>query len=122
MKRLEEELKEALRRKEPSADFTARVMAKLATPAPPRKKFFEALRRMNFHQPLLHWAGAALAVCLLIGLAALRYQHALEVKREGEAAKAQVIRALHIASNKLNRAQRLVKNRTLAAEKSTKAY
>ncbi len=75
-----------------------------------------------FQRPFLHWAGAALAVCLLLGLGGLRYQHYLEEKREGEIAKAQVIRALQIASSKLNHAQRLVKNRALAGvEKTPKA-
>jgi len=114
MNRLEEELKQALQRKQPSPDFTDRVMARLAEPAPPAKKPFGPFWLGNFRWPILHWAGATLAICLLLSLAALRYQHFREEKREGETAKIQVIRALQIASSKLNHAQHLVKNRTLS--------
>ncbi len=117
MNRMEEELRQALQRKQPSDDFVARVMARLEEPAPEVKKPFwlfnlGSLRR----RPVLHWAGATLAVCLLMSLGALQYQHYLEEKREGEAAKAQVIRALQIASSRLNRAQHLIKNRALSSD------
>ncbi len=116
MNRLEEELRQALQRKQPSADFVARVMARLEEkPAPEVKKPFWLFNLGSLRRPVLHWAGATLAVFLLLSLGALRYQHYLEEKREGEAAKAQVIRALQIASSKLNRAQQLIKNRALSS-------
>lgn len=111
MNHLDEELRQALQRKQPSGDFVARVMARLEGSAPPVKKPFWLFPPGGFQWLGLHWAGAALAVCLLLSLGALQYQHYLEEKREGEAAKAQVIRALQIASSKLNRAQQLIKSR-----------
>jgi hypothetical protein len=123
MNRMEEELRQALQRKQPSADFVARVMARLEVPPPKVKKPFWLFNFGNFQRPALHWAGAILAICLLLSLGGLRYQHYLEENREGEAAKTQVIRALQIASSKLNRVQHLMKNRVLSPDnKSSRTF
>ena len=88
---LEDELRSALRRREPPPDFTARVLARVsAAPAGPRR---------------LHWMPwvAALAASLLVAAGTLEYRH-----YQGERAKSQVMLAVRIAASKLNRAQKKV--------------
>jgi hypothetical protein len=74
---LEEELKQALARKEPSADFDAHVR-----------------RRMVRTMP--RWLAAAAAVIVLASGAGL-YRH-----RQGEMAKEQLLQAMRITGEKLN--------------------
>ena len=79
---LDEELKLALRRKEPPPGFRERVLA--ATKRP----------RQTWHRPL----AAAALLALVIGGTTARY---IEQRREGERAKEQVLQALRITSQKL---------------------
>ena len=75
MSRLDDELKVAFRRQEPSADFADRVLARLAVqPQPPPKRgFWRAL--LDFFQPnTLRWAFAAAAVLLIAAIAVVQYQ------------------------------------------------
>lgn len=130
MSRLEEELRTALRREDPSPDFTDRVMARIAAlpaenkqgkerkqtnrrPSWPRRlaEFFERFRALQF--PGFKWATAAGLVCLLmfaaIGIHRYReHQRAIVEMAEGEKAKEQVMLAMKIASAKLNAAQKKV--------------
>ncbi len=109
MNPLEQELKNALRREEPSAEFTGRVLARIAseTTAKPHESWRETLRGL-FHRRAWRWASAA-AMCLAIVIGAFAYRrHQQEVAR-GEKAREQVMLALHIASSKLNVALRQVK-------------
>ncbi|HEY4641169.1 MAG TPA: hypothetical protein VII75_07470 [Thermoanaerobaculia bacterium] len=80
---LDEELKLALRRKEPPPRFRDRVLA--ATKQRPRKIW----------RPL----AAAALLTLVIGGTTARY---VEQRREGERAKEQVLLALRITSQKLH--------------------
>ncbi len=106
MKPLDDQLREALRRRDPGPEFTARVLARAA--AAPRKResvwrrFPAALGGMN-----LRWATAALA-CLLVVAGGIGY-HERQVRIQGEAAKEQLVRALKIASSKLNHAREKVR-------------
>lgn len=79
---LEEELKTALRREEPSADFAGRVM-RAARPAAPWPR----------------WLAAAAAVVVITG-AGLGYR-----QYRGEVAKEQVMQAFKIAAAKVNQIQ-----------------
>ncbi|MGO4880253.1 MAG: hypothetical protein ACLP59_05465 [Bryobacteraceae bacterium] len=88
---LEDELRHALRRQEPSPDFTARVLARVSG-APVRRA----------PQPWVRWMAAAAAALLLAG-GGLEYRH-----YEGEHAKAEVMLAVRIAGNKLARAHKKV--------------
>jgi len=81
---LERELKDALARKDPSADFAARVVRR-------------AERPVVYQWP--RWLAAAAAVIVLAG-AGLGYR-----QYRGEMAKEQVMRAFQIASVKVNRIQ-----------------
>lgn len=77
---LEEELKNALARKEPAPGFEARVQKRLV-PMTPR------------------WMAAAAAIVVIAGGGALYRRH------QGEQAKEQVMLAMRIAGAKLNDAQ-----------------
>jgi len=74
---LEEELKQALARKEPAADFDRRVRRRMVHTAP-------------------RWLAAAAAVIVLAGGAGV-YRH-----RQGEMAKEQLLQAMRITGEKLS--------------------
>jgi hypothetical protein len=96
---MEERLKRALRREEPSGDFTARVLARVEQEKPRRPWW-----REWFAAPGLRWA-TALVLCVLIGSGVI-YQHEQARRRaEGEAAREQVMLALRIAGIKVKLAQ-----------------
>jgi hypothetical protein len=90
---LEQELKQALERKEPSPGFAARVAA-AARPATPVRKAWFAVPR---------WAAAAAALLVVSG-GGLGYRH-----HEGMVAKEQVMQAMKITGAKLHRIQERVK-------------
>jgi len=85
---LEDELRQALRRKDPSPDFEARVMA-------------AARRRPVLTMP--RWLAAAAAL-LVITSAGLGYRY-----HRGQAAKAQVMTAMRLTGSKLSRIQMQIK-------------
>lgn len=88
---LDDELKSALRRQEPSPDFAARVLARVAD-APVRRT----------RQPWIRWA-APIAAALILAAGGIEYRD-----YQGERAKAQVMLAMRIAGGKLNKAQKKV--------------
>lgn len=119
---LEKALREALQREEPSPDFTARVMARLAEQPEPepvvrpseRVHWWHRLTGpfMNWFQlPQLQWVTAGALVCVLLAAAfsVRQYRERQREIAEGELAKEQVMLALQIASTKLNAAQRKVR-------------
>ncbi|MBS1790111.1 MAG: hypothetical protein JST85_20475 [Acidobacteria bacterium] len=129
MNRFEDELKNALRREEPSADFTDRLMARIAAEAgAERQKDKEKEGRRDwwqtvtalFQPPQMKWAMAGAMAALLIAsvVGVNRYREYREEKRqaeiaaeaEGQRAKEQVMFAMRIASAKLNVAQKKVKD------------
>jgi hypothetical protein len=91
---LEDELRSALRRRQPPPDFAERVLARVAAgpvrPAP------------RVSQPWVRWV-AAMAAALLLAVGALEYRH-----YRGERAKDQLLLAVRIAGSKLNKAQKRV--------------
>jgi|FLYL01.1.fsa_nt_gi hypothetical protein len=89
MKRLDEEIRFALRRCEPPQGFAERVMRRLGRERAPRLRI------------LGRWAAAAAAACLVVGLMLPRY---LEYRR-GQQARQQLMLALHIAAEKIAVAQ-----------------
>lgn len=102
----EDDLRRALKRKDPGAAFTQRVMARInqaegKTPAPRRlRKPFRLLWWPLTWRPVL--AGVIVAV-LAIGawLGRLQYER-IQEHRAGERAKQQAILALRITNAKLN--------------------
>ena len=101
MNRLDDALREALRRQDPGPDFTARVLAAAAR-AEPKRSWWRAL--MAGFQPVrVRWAMAgALACVLLVG--GIEYRNDRE-ERQGRLAKQQLVLALRIAGAKLNQAR-----------------
>jgi hypothetical protein len=81
---LEQELKQALARKEPAADFDARVRRRLP-------------RIMPRKTP--RWLAAAAALVVIAGGGALYRRH------QGEQAKEQIMLAMRLAGSKLNQVQ-----------------
>jgi hypothetical protein len=86
---LERELKGALTREEPSADFASRVLRRTSEPVRPVYRWPQ-------------WLAAAAAVIVLAG-AGLGYR-----QYRGEMAKEQVMQAFKITSVKVNRIQTAV--------------
>jgi len=101
MSYLEDELKLALRREEPSADFADRILARLNRPAEPN--WFERLTVL-MQPPRIQWVAASLIISVLIPVAGLQYRR----HQEGERAKAQLLFAVRIAGSKLHQAQKKV--------------
>jgi len=102
MKRLEEELKNSLRREEPPEGFAGRVLAATARKRPNAWSRFVSW-------PQMRWAMAG-ALCLMLAVAGMEYKQARQEEARGEAAKAQLMQALHITASKLQRAQEKVQN------------
>jgi type VI protein secretion system component VasF len=91
---LEDELRQALRRQEPSPDFEARVTQKVTSTV----RGQVAAR----HRPVLmmpRWLAAAAAVVVIAGAGA-GYRH-----HQGQVAKEQVMLAMRLAGSQLNRIQ-----------------
>ena len=96
MTEFEDQLRRALERKEPSADFTARMVAR-ATRA----------RRPAWWFGWQSWTAAAVAASLCLGLV-LETEHRRREEQQGEAAKAQLMQAMHITSAKLRQIHKKV--------------
>ena len=107
MNPFEEKLRNALRRKAAPEGFAEEVLARTRRlPQPGQKPWgqFGAFLAL----PVLRWAAAAVALCLLIVASQVHHQRQERLCREGEMARAQVRQALYIASVKLNVARRRV--------------
>jgi anti-sigma factor RsiW len=101
MKDLENELRSALKRKEPPANFAANVLARIAREPAPRAGWRQALASI-WSAPRLRWVMAGALACVLIGAGVVHLHRVEQERAQGEAAKAQLIQALRIASTKLN--------------------
>ena len=106
MSYLEEDLKRALRREEPPADFADRVLARLNRPAPEPSWWerFSVLMR----PPRLQWVALCLIVSVILPVATMQYHKEQQYRAEGERAKAQLLFAVRMAGSKLHQAQRKV--------------
>ena len=93
----EDLLRRALERKDPSADFTARVMARAAHSRRP-------LAWVNWRA----WTAAGVAAALCLGTLGLEMEHRRRERLEGEAARQQLIQAMHITSVKLQQIRKRV--------------
>lgn len=87
MSNLDRQLKETLARREPSPEFTARVLASVARTEPERAPWWAGA---------LRWSGALAALAILT-VGGWRYQQ----YREAELAKEQLMLALEITAEKL---------------------
>jgi hypothetical protein len=93
MNRLEYELRNAMKRKEPPPGFDGRVLARTAggeRNASPRL----------FGRRALAW-GLAGVLCIMLCIAGIEYRKAREEMADGEAAKQQLMLALRIAGDQM---------------------
>ena len=105
MNPLDDELRQALRRREPPGDFTSRVLERVEG----KSKRSGARRWMRWlWLPQFRWAAVTVA-CLLVVAGGLEYRRYQRTQAEGEQAREQVLLALQIASSKLNGALSEVK-------------
>jgi hypothetical protein len=112
MKDIDQELKQALRRCEPSEGFADRVLAQLEQERP-RTRLRPRVGLLQW--PVLRWAVAAV---LLISIGTgLAYRIHEQRVADAIAAKQQVMLALRITSSKL----RVAKQRVKAVERAPKA-
>lgn len=110
MSRLDDALRESLRKEDPGPDFTRQVLARAAAARPVKPGWWRALMS-GFRPPLVRWAAAGLLACAVLA-AGLQYHSQQRVRAEGEAAKQQLVLALRIAGTKLHTAQAKVMQRT----------
>src|SRR4051812_31734123 len=73
MSRLDDELKVAFRRKEPSMDFAARVLERINEAPAPKKNWWQSLARF-FEPPKLRWVAIGVAASLLVVIATGGYR------------------------------------------------
>jgi hypothetical protein len=106
MSRLEEELRNAMRREDPGPEFTRKVLARVAA-APAKRSWWEGLTG-GFRGPQLRWAAAGVMAGVLLITGGLEYRREQRMRAEGEAAKEQLILAMRIAGSKLHVAQQKV--------------
>jgi len=96
----DDHLRAALGRKEPSEDFTARVMERISRPQAAEKPLVFAWWRRS-------WALAgAIAACLLLAAGLVQYHRYERRQIEAKRVKDQAVLALRITSEKLNGALR----------------
>jgi hypothetical protein len=103
----EEQLKQALARQEPSADFTSRVLAEAARRDRPEetigwRAWFRASWLQALWAPAWRLAPVMAAVLVMSGVVAYR-EHQREV--QGQAAKRQLLQAMRIAGAKIHYTQ-----------------
>ena len=88
MSEFEDDLRAALRRVDPPAGFSARVLTRARSRTAPRRT---------------GWMAAAIAACLLLSIGGFEYR-----QYEGRKAKQELVLALEIAGSKLNLVQQKV--------------
>ena len=97
MDRFEDELRHALRRKEPPDGFTERVLAR-ARALPRRSGLWRSVAGW-FRLPAVRFAAVVASLLLVIAVQEYRVRQA---RAEGERAKAQLMLALQITGSKLH--------------------
>lgn len=124
MKPLDDELRTALKRREPPPGFTQRVMARVEQLTEERERTASKPARAGWPATPWSWFGrkvslsfgavaAMTAVVLLAVGVTLWQQHRIEQeRRQGEAARAQLIEALRVTSAKLNHVRTKVREVT----------
>lgn len=91
----EDQLRNALARREPPAGFAARVGARVKQASPQRRVW----------KP---WAAGWIAASLLVSACGIQQFEQWQDRKKGEAARAQLLQALQITSSKLQRIQKRV--------------
>ena len=106
MSYLEDDLKMALQRPEPSGDFVNRVLARVNQPPPPEPTWWERLAVL-LRPPRLQWVAACIILSVMIPTG-VQYRKEQRMRAEGEKAKEQLMFAVRVAGNRLHRVQQKV--------------
>jgi hypothetical protein len=101
---LDQELADALRRKDPPADLAGRVMARIESNEAPATRWW-ALPAFGARALV----AASVVLIVVIGLGVMRQMEQRRERERGELAARQVMTALQIASESLNDAMRSVR-------------
>ena len=102
MSRLEDELRNLMRREDPGPEFTRKVLERVA--AAPRRSWWEAF----LQGPRLRWAAVGALAGILVVFSGIEYRREQRMRAEGEAAKEKLVLALRIAGSKLQVVQEKV--------------
>ena len=73
MSRLDDELRKAFRREQPPADFTARLLERVARQPEPRARWWQRLA-MLLEPPKLRWVAIGVTASLLLAIGAAQYR------------------------------------------------
>lgn len=72
MSRLDDELRNAFKREQPSADFTMRVLQRVSLEPPARLRWWEKIATL-LEPPKLRWVAIGVAASLLLAIGAVQY-------------------------------------------------
>lgn len=88
MSRLDDELRKAFRREQPSADFTARLLERVAQQPEPKTRWWQRLATL-LDPPKLRWVAIGVTASLLLAIGATQYSRLNQtvVRDNGEVAK-----------------------------------
>jgi hypothetical protein len=111
MKPLDDELRNLLRRREPSEGFARRVMARLER-TPPRRTLAQRISTF-FGQPVLRWAAAVVCVVAVTGV--VRYEQHRQMRAQAQRASQEAILALRITNEEIGTALQRAQRVTLRA-------
>jgi hypothetical protein len=107
MKRLEDELRNALRRRQAPQGLAERVISRIGVQAPRGGSRWGKYASF-FHLPKMVWCVVAVVTCLAVFLGIAQYRSYQKTRTEGELAKSQLMLALKITGQKLSFVQRKV--------------
>lgn len=85
MSRLDDELRAAFRRVEPSSDFAERVIGRINNPPAARPSLWRRLKSF-FEPPVARWVAVGVATSLLVAIFASQYTQLQEATPEHQAA------------------------------------
>ncbi|HVH89117.1 MAG TPA: anti-sigma factor [Terriglobales bacterium] len=107
MNDIDKQLKNALRRCDPSPGFAERVLSRIEMDS---EQVVRPVHRPGWHWPILRWAAIpTLAGVLALGFGYQMYRHHKREEAEARIARQQLLLALRITGNKLRLAKQKVK-------------
>lgn len=111
MSRLDDELKNALRREAPPEGFEARLMARLASEPKREMGLARWFKLPDLRMPLMTRLAFSAALCLMV-VAGVRFERERQERVEGEAAKAKLMQALRVTGTQLQAVHEKVREST----------
>jgi hypothetical protein len=90
MSRLDDELRKAFKREQPSMDFTTRLLERVALQPPPKPRWWQRLAVL-LEPPKLRWVAIGVTASLLIAIGAAQYSrmHQVTVSDDSQVSKGQ---------------------------------